>query len=89
MADFRRLRMREMTTGDVTLVLRCTGRLFLTFGVAFRAKKGKAFSPLSEMYLCNKIQFIVIETNKMLLVMRRTWAYINFMEICVNYYIVI
>ena len=51
MADFRRLRMREMTTGGVTLVLKCTGRLFLTFGVSFRAKKGKAFSPLSEVFI--------------------------------------
>ena len=48
-----RLRMHEMTTGDVTLVFGYTG-LFLTFGVAFRAKKAKAFSPLSESYLCNK-----------------------------------
>ena len=54
MADFLRLCMREMTTGDVTLVLKCTGRVFLTFSVAFRAKKGKAISPLSESYLCNK-----------------------------------
>ena len=51
MAEFRRLRMREKTTGDVTLVLGCTGRVFLTFGVAFRAKKGKAFSPLSEVFI--------------------------------------
>ena len=54
MAYFRRLLMRKMTTGDVTLVFWYTGRLFLMFGVAFRAKKGKAFSPLSETYLCNK-----------------------------------
>ena len=64
MAYFRRLLMRKMTTGDVTLVFWYTGRLFLMFGVAFRAKKGKAFSPLSETYLCNKNRQICLKGEK-------------------------